>query len=450
MGTGENEFSSVPNCYLRIMGIKAEKRKLNNRRRRHRYYVIAALALVALLVVISGIRALVSSFSDHPDEQSARNEDAKTRTETKAETETEPETVEDESGLTEESTGTGLSDSTVKNFYVSGAEEADEGPVTITASFMGDCTLGRDENMSYEQSLNSYYDNYGPDYFFQNVRSILEEDDLSVINLEGTLTTETNRQDKTYAFKADPEYVGILTGSSVEAANLSNNHVYDYGEQSRLDTIDTLDEAEVANFGYEEVALVEVKGVQVGFSGICCYGNFGLEDTPEPEERLVKNIEALEDAGAQIIIASFHWGIEQQYTPTEEQVNMAHLAIDSGADLVIGHHPHVLEGIEKYKGKYIAYSLGNFCFGGNANPTDKDTMILQETFTLETNDAVDISQVEVIPCSLSSVSDRNDYCPTPLTGEEAQKVLDEIAAYSEGLTTDPDAPAGRGAGVTQK
>ena len=91
----------------------------------------------------------------------------------------------------------------------------------------------------------------------------------------------------------------------------------------------------------------------------------------------------MKKAGAQIIIVNFHWGIEKQYTPDENQKALAHLAIDEGADLVIGHHPHVLEGIEKYNGKYICYSLGNFCFGANRNPKDKDTMIFQQTFTLK-------------------------------------------------------------------
>ena len=101
-----------------------------------------------------------------------------------------------------------------------------------------------------------------------------------------------------------------------------------------------------------------------------------------------ENIQALKDAGAQIIIVNFHWGIEKEYTPNATQKKLAHLAVDEGADLVIGHHPHVLEGIEKYNGKYIAYSLGNFCFGGNKNPSDKDTMIFQQTFTIDTDGKV--------------------------------------------------------------
>ena len=112
--------------------------------------------------------------------------------------------------------------------------------VSITISSMGDCTLGTDVNFNQSTSLNAYYNMNGPDYFFQNVRSILEKDDLSIVNMEGTLTDSTTREDKTYAFKAPAEYAGILSGSSVEAANLANNHSSDYGGQSNTDTIKAL------------------------------------------------------------------------------------------------------------------------------------------------------------------------------------------------------------------
>ena len=141
-------------------------------------------------------------------------------------------------------------------------------PVSVTVSSMGDCTLGTDESFARSTSLNSYYEQYGPDYFFQHVRSILQQDDLSIVNMEGTLTESENRQDKTYAFKAPAEYALILSGSSVEAANLANNHSYDYGEQSYNDTISALENAGVVTFGYEHTKLVDVKGIKIGLTGI--------------------------------------------------------------------------------------------------------------------------------------------------------------------------------------
>ena len=282
-----------------------------------------------------------------------------------------------------------------------------KGPTTITISSMGDCTLGTDEGFDQSTSFNAYYNEYGADYFLKNVRSILEADDLSVVNFEGTLTEETSRADKTFAY----------------------NHSKDYGTKSQEDTIENLSNAGIATFGYENVVVVDVKGIKVGLTGI-----YELAEHEQKATQIKENIQALKDAGAQIIIVNFHWGIEKEYTPNATQKKLAHLAIDEGADLVIGHHPHVLEGIEKYNGKYIAYSLGNFCFGGNKNPSDKDTMIFQQTFTIDTDGKVaDDDNINIIPCSLSSSSNKNDYCPTPLEGDEAERVRQKIEKYSEGL-----------------
>lgn len=296
---------------------------------------------------------------------------------------------------------------------------------TITISSMGDCTLGTDENFDQSRSLNAFYNSQGADYFFKNVRSILEKDNLSIVNFEGTLTTSDTRADKKFAFKADPKYVDILTGSSVEAANIANNHSSDYGESSRTDTLKVLKDAGIATFGFEHVALLDVDGVKVGLTGI-----YELAEHLEKKQQVKENIAALKEAGAELIIVNFHWGIEREYVPNDTQKTLAHLAVDEGADLVIGHHPHVLQGIEKYKGKYIAYSLGNFCFGGNSNPQDKDTMIFQQTFTIEDGKLKKDDNINIIPCSVSSKSNVNDYCPTPLEGDEKQRVLDKIEEYS--------------------
>ena len=114
------------------------------------------------------------------------------------------------------------------------------------------------------------------------------------------------------------------------------------------------------------------------------------------------------------------------------QENIARYAIDNGADLVLGHHPHVLQGIENYKGKYIVYSLGNFVFGGNKNPSDKDTMIFRETFTFQEGKLMD-TKYEIIPCSLSSRTDLNDYQPTLLEGEEKTRVLKKVFENSTNI-----------------
>lgn len=306
--------------------------------------------------------------------------------------------------------------------------EKEEPPVSITISAAGDCTLGTDENFDQSRSLNAYYDENGPAYFLQSVKPVFEADDLTIVNMEGTLTESTSRMDKTFAFKGPVDYTKILTEGSVEAANLANNHSRDYGEQSYTDTIAALDAAGIVNFGYDRTAVMDVNGVKVGL-----VGTYELAEGMGCEEEMIANIKAVEDQGAQIVIVSFHWGIERENYPDENQVNLAHSAIDHGADLVLGHHPHVLQGIEVYNGKNIVYSLGNFCFGGNSNPSDKDTMIFQQTFTVQNGELVEDNVTNVIPCSLSSESGRNTYQPTPLEGEEKDRVMAKIEEFSAGL-----------------
>lgn len=131
-----------------------------------------------------------------------------------------------------------------------------------------------------------------------------------------------------------------------------------------------------------------------------------------------------------MVVAVFHWGNELEAVPDSNQTTLAHLAIDEGADLVIGHHPHVLQGIEEYKGKNIAYSLGNFCFGGNTRPTEMDTIIFQQKFVISSKKEIVDSEITVIPCRVSSEAEFNNYQPTPLTGAEAQQTIDKIQLRS--------------------
>ena len=299
-------------------------------------------------------------------------------------------------------------------------------PAEILLSFTGDCILGTDEFFAWDTGLPAYYNLYGPEYFLKNVRSIFEEDDLTIVNMEGTLTEETTRVDKQFAFKGDPEYVKILTSSSVEAANIANNHSHDYGKKSFQDTVQTLEENGIKTFGYDDVAVLEVKGIRVGMFGI-----YELDDHLERIPQVKQDIAKLKDQNVDIIVAVFHWSNELVTVPDENQVTLAHLAIDEGADVVVGHHPHVVQGIDEYKGKMIAYSLGNFCFGGNTHPTEMDTFIFQQKFILDGKRNITGSEYKVIPCRVSSETTYNNYQPTPLVGEEAKKTMDKIEERSQ-------------------
>lgn len=297
--------------------------------------------------------------------------------------------------------------------------------ITLTVSVVGDCTLGTDANFDYNSSLNAYYYNYGKSYFMENVKSIFSADDLTIANLEGTLTTSESRADKLYAFKGAPEFTGILSSGSIEAVNMANNHSHDYGDQSYQDTLANVKNEGITTFGYEETAVIDVKGVKVGLVGI-----YELYDHLGRTEQLKQHISTVKSQGAQLIIVIFHWGNEKETVPDTNQMTLGRMAIDLGADLVCGHHPHVLQGIETYKGKNIVYSLGNFCFGGNSAPSDMDSMIFQQTFTITADGIALDNETNVIPCSISSEAWFNNYQPTPSQGDEAARILNKIEERS--------------------
>ena len=312
------------------------------------------------------------------------------------------------------------------------SDTAISAPVSLTLSVVGDCTLGADETFDYDTSLNAYYENYGADYFLQNVRSIFSADDLTIANFEGTLTDSDEQEDKTFAFKAPASYASILSGSSVEAVNTANNHSHDYGDQGFDDTLAALDDAGIVHFGYDETAVMDIKGIKVGMVGI-----YELYDHLDREQQLKDNIAKVQADGAQLIVVIFHWGNETETVPDSNQTTLGRMAIDLGADLVCGHHPHVLQGIETYKGKNIVYSLGNFCFGGNSSPSDMDTMIYQQTFTIDADGVKNDNVTNIIPCSISSAAydGYNNYQPTPAEGDEATRILEKINERSSWIST---------------
>lgn len=300
---------------------------------------------------------------------------------------------------------------------------------TITISAAGDCTLGTDEGFNYKRSFKGKYDAVqDPAYFFQNVQPVFAQDDLTIVNMEGTLTEETTREPKQFAFKGDAEYAKILTAGAVETANLANNHSFDYGKKSYEDTITAIEAEGISSFGYERTAVMDIKGVKVGLAGV-----YELAEHIDCKQDLLDNIASLKEQGAQIIIVSFHWGQEKENVPNDVQVELAHTAIDNGADLVLGHHPHVLQGIEEYKGKNIVYSLGNFCFGGNSAPSDMDTMIFQQTFTVKDGKLQEDNVTNILPCKISSAYEEgyNNYQPILAEGEQKEKIFERLSEYSQ-------------------
>lgn len=277
--------------------------------------------------------------------------------------------------------------------------------VQIALTFGGDCTLGRDRNFAYPRSFDEMYDLMGPDYFFSGIDEFFN-DDLTMVNFEGTLTNATSSAAKTFVFKGRPEYAKILSAGSIDVVTVANNHSMDYLQQGYKDTIENLSPY-VAVSGYDKMPIVTVKGINIGF-----VSNIGWVYN-ESQRTFIKNaIQALRDAGADFIVFSFHWGIESTYHSNATQQSIARYCIDQGADLVIGHHPHVVQETETYKGKQIVYSLGNLVFGGNKNPSDKKCLIFQQKLTFDIDTRTVVSETHsAIPYLVSSVSYRNDFHP---------------------------------------
>lgn len=302
--------------------------------------------------------------------------------------------------------------------------------IAITISVAGDVTIGTDIAYGYENSFIHEVARQNNDfnYFVENIRLIFEQDDLTIVNLETTLTNSTNKANKKFTFKGEPEYAEILELASVEAVNIANNHTYDYLETGFKDTIQALNDSGIAFFGYEYIYITQIKGIKIGLLGY-----EGWEFTEKLQKQIKNDLSELQKS-TDLIIVSFHWGNENHLYPEADQIDLAHFTIDNGADLVFGHHPHVIQGIEVYKDKYIVYSLGNFLYGGHRNPADKDTFIFQQTFYFNSREnQLAYSEVEIIPFSISSVSYRNNYQPTPLTGEDKEAFEQRILKLSENI-----------------
>ncbi len=316
-----------------------------------------------------------------------------------------------------------------ENTVLEMAEDPQGNILTVTISAAGDCSLGNHQDQEYAYSFRQAYDQAEDEgYFFQNVKDIFGSDDMTIVNFEGVLTySEERDESRTYNIKGDPEYARLLTAGSVEAVSFANNHRQDYGIQGSSDTVAAL-EAEGIVYAYDRnVGVYETEqGIRIGIVSVneVAWG-LGCEQLVE------EGIGKLREEEADLILVCCHWGIERENYPDENQLYLGRKFIDLGADLVIGHHPHVLQGVEEYQGKFIIYSLANFCFGANRNPADKDTMIFQQTFTFVEGIKQEDQQVRVIPCSVSSVQERNNFQPTPAEGEEAARIIGRINTYSE-------------------
>lgn len=289
------------------------------------------------------------------------------------------------------------------------AEEAEE---RFVLTFVGDCTLGSMPNWFGLRS--GFIRTIGEDYDhpFANVRQYFEEDDFTMINLESVLANSGKRQDKLFVFRGPTDYIQMLTGSSVEAVTLANNHSRDFGSAGYNTTKRVLNDAGIAFVEEEKTKLYTTEnGLVIGM----------YADQKEfSEEDIRLNINNLKKAGAEIIICAFHWGKEGSYRPNDDQKYYAKVAQEAGADIIYGHHPHVLQKIERNDDGVIMYSLGNFSFGGNSHPRDRDSAVIQLEVIRSADGTVRLGEMTVIPVCISSVKGRNNYQPTPYMEDAPQ------------------------------
>ena len=299
----------------------------------------------------------------------------------------------------------------------------------VVISFAGDCTLGSDLRFGRWGSFVEAVEQHGYAYFFENVLHIFENDNLTVVNLEGPLTDATYGADKEFVFRGDKEFVNILVEGSINLVNIENNHIFDYFQQGYDDTINVLRENGIGYFGGNIAHIETINGIRFGFLGY-----MGFTDYEGLRDRITRDIGNLRAMDVDIVIISFHWGEELSNHPNQTQMDLARFSIGEGADFIFGHHPHVIQGIEIYQGKPIVYSLGNFSFGGNRNPRDHDTFIFQMIYIIDGDDITFESRI--IPSSISSTRHRNDYRPTPSNWEDSLRIRERLLEYSQGFNSE--------------
>ena len=308
-----------------------------------------------------------------------------------------------------------------------------DGSIVVKLTFTGDFTIGDNLQAKGKSIFQKELDKQNGDlnFPFRNFKDIFEKDTLTVLNFEGTLTKagrNPTKLDNKFLFRADPAYVSMLADNGVECVSLENNHVLDMGEEGLAETKETLTGAGIKYYCEAEPLVFTLRGVKMG---MLAYQTFDQYDRLFNQVPL--DVKALKDQGCEIVVVSFHWGAELDYAPNDNQQKMAKLTIDAGADLVVGHHSHRINPIELYNGKYICYSLGNFCFAGNSKPDDMSTFVFQIKMRVK-DGAASTDGFIILPTRISSNSKYNDLIPTPYTKQEnIESVLSVLKKNGQSL-----------------
>ena len=309
---------------------------------------------------------------------------------------------------------------------------------TITLTCIGDTLLGSNDLVSVESyAFQRYIEQYGYAYPLAELQSLLANDDITLANLECVFNDDAPRKTSRYAFRGPTDYANILTHGSVEVVNLANNHTIDYGLEGFQSTVQALEEANVLYSGsveYGEYTCVwEEDGIKIGF--------FGLFPTyyKDHHDEVRESVQALKDAGCQVIIASVHAGMEYRATHGDLQIRYGRIARSLGANIVVGTHPHVPQGVSVVDGVTQLYSLGNASFGGNTGVDEVvhslPSVVAQFKLTFE-DGAYTGHQLTLWPIHISGVTPENNYQPVLVSGENAAKIMRLIQRDSDVKVSD--------------
>lgn len=316
---------------------------------------------------------------------------------------------------------------------------------TIAMTFVGDCTLGCDIGwFKDERAFPNVIEQEGADYPFALVRDLFAQDDLTVVNLEGVLadTDEGRRAGRKYNFRGSTAYAQILRDASVELATLGNNHAYDFGQPGIASTKAALTGAGVGYTINDEPYIYEKNGVRIG---VLSYNSNVYEDNLKQLPEIIRALR--EDQGCAAVVLCLHAGVEYDEKHSSGQRRYAERAISAGVDLVIGHHPHVLQGLDVYQNRNIVYSLGNFCFGGNRRIHSEQVQTMAVRVEMAFEDGVYSGQrLTVFPAINTGTLDRNNYQPYLAEGEQAQEIMQQLQRD----TSYTLAPYAQGEGAVQQ
>jgi poly-gamma-glutamate synthesis protein (capsule biosynthesis protein) len=335
----------------------------------------------------------------------------------------------------------------------------------------GDVTLGArlEEHLKALAVEDATLDPHG--YPFARIAQHLRAADLALVNLEGHFTRRGQRLPKNFNFRASPHLAEALSRAGIAAVSLANNHVMDYGPVGLEDTLAALARKGIVGFGAgmslpaaRRGAVVERRGMRIGLLGYLFLGDHSIEPPAlfagpgragvAGHPWSVAAVEAMvrQDVGnlrprVDALAVSFHWGREKRYEPEGYQRRLGRAAMEAGAQLVLGHHPHVLQEIEAHRGGLIAYWLGNFVFGGKWKPDDTDAILLKVRLRAAIpappttpapagpgpagRPAAAVAGYEVVPLTLGLYPDA-PFQPVELTGEDAARVRARLEASWRG------------------